>query len=94
MTETKIPIQSSLAENLTLIPFEDYLHDVHFIMMKDTGLVMPQKYWNLNGFCQADGDQDSPTIMLPAELKAGVFTVLAFAHHFPPLAQHERNGRF
>ena len=58
---------------MTLIPFEDYLHDVHFVMMKDEGLAMPQKYWSLNGFCQADPDQDRPIIMLPAELKAGVF---------------------
>lgn len=74
VTETKIPIKSSLAENMTLIPFEDSVHDVHFVMMKDTGLVMPQKFWNLNGFCQADPDQDSPIILLPAELKAGAFT--------------------
>jgi hypothetical protein len=74
VTETKISIKSKLADNMTLIPFEDYVHDVHFVMMKDTGLVMPQKYWNLNGFCQADPDQDRPIILLPAELKAGAFT--------------------
>jgi hypothetical protein len=47
---------------------------VHFVMMKDAGLVMPQKYWHLNGFCLADPDQDWPITLLPAELKAGIFT--------------------
>jgi hypothetical protein len=75
VNEIKIPVQSKLSENLELMPFEDYLHDVQFVIMQDAGLVMPQKYWSMSGFCQADGDQDRPTIMLPSELKAGVFTV-------------------
>ncbi|MCX5905575.1 MAG: hypothetical protein NTV89_19365 [Proteobacteria bacterium] len=74
VTEAKIPIKSKLADNMTLIPFEDYLHDVCFVMMKDAGLVMPQKYWNVNGFCQADPEQERPITLLPVELKAGTFT--------------------
>jgi hypothetical protein len=75
VNEIKIPVQSKLADNLELMPFEDYLHDVQFITMQDAGLAMPQKYWSMNGFCQADGDQGRPTIMLPAELKLGAFSV-------------------
>lgn len=78
--EAKIPIKSKLADNMTLIPFEDYLHDVHFVMMKEAGLVMPQKYWILNGFSLADPDQDRPITLLPAELKPGAFT---YSHSYP-----------
>ena len=39
------------------------------------GLAMPQKYWSMTGFCQADPEQDKPIIMLPSELKTGEFTV-------------------
>jgi len=75
VTEIKNPVPSKIAENMMLTPFEDYLHDLHFVVMKEAGLAMPQKYWNVNGFCQADADQDRPTIMLPAELKPGMFSL-------------------
>ncbi len=75
VNEIKNPVESRLAAGMVLMPFEDYLHDVHFVLMTGAGLAMPQKYWNLNGFCQADPDQERPTVMLPAELKAGAFTV-------------------
>lgn len=75
VNEIKIPVTSKLAKDMVLMPFEDYLHDVLFITMQNAGLAMPQKYWSMSGFCQADGDQDRPTIMLPSELKAGVFSV-------------------
>ena len=90
VTELKIPVKSKIADNMTLIPFEDYLHDMQFFMMKDAGLAMPQKYWNINGFCQADQDQDRPIIMLPAELKTGAFAYsrsYTLSRRWPSLSQ-------
>jgi len=75
VNEIKISLKSKLKPDSLLMPFEDYLHDVHFVSMQDAGLAMPQKYLSPGGFCVADPDQDRPTIILPSRLKPGLFSI-------------------
>jgi hypothetical protein len=75
ISEIKIPVKSKLKEGMILMPFEDYLHDVRFVRLQAAGLVMPQRYWSVSGFCQADSDQDRPTVLLPSILKPGRFGI-------------------
>ena len=75
VNEIKISFKSKLKPDTLLMPFEDYLHDVHFVSMQEAGLVMPQKYLSPGGFCVADSDQDRPIIMLPSSLVPGQFSI-------------------
>jgi len=75
VNEIKIPVKSKLKEGMVLMPFEDYLHDVHFVTMQDAGLALPQKYLSPGGFCVADPDQDRPTILLPSRLVPGRLSI-------------------